>query len=124
VLPDPLQLKIDFDRLVITGADRNFFPANYSRGSEIGTIGRINDNPVNVSVSEWLTPQIKHGRMHIEEIRKTELARLCSGGACMAFYPSPSDPVICESKMGCDFLGSIILRLPRLDGPQGLRIGH
>src|SRR5437773_3658350 len=79
VLPDPLQLQIDFDGLVGACLNGNSIPANYCSGSKIGVIGGINDKPVNISVFEWLTPQIKYRRMHIEEVSKAELACLCSG---------------------------------------------
>src|SRR5437899_2296689 len=104
-------------------------PLRFYRGlsncsdSKIGVIGGINDKPVNISVFEWLTPQIKYRRMHIEEVSKAELACLCSGGACLAFCFRPSDPVACKSKMGCDFPRSIILRLPCFDRAQRFLIG-
>jgi len=58
---------------------------------------------VDAAVPEWLTPQIKHRRMQIEQVGKTKVADLCVDSAALAFCARANNPVIRESELSSDF---------------------
>ncbi len=101
---NPVELQINFYRIVGASADRDFFPAQHGDGSKICRRGGINDDTVRAPIRQWLASKIKHRRMQIEQVRKTEFARLRAGRATLAFCPCAIDPIICEGEMSNDFL--------------------
>jgi len=58
---------------------------------------------VDTAVPQWLTPQIKHRRMQIEQVRKTKFVGLCADSAALAFCACANNPVIRECELGGDF---------------------
>jgi len=79
---------------------------------------------VDAAVPQWLTPQIKHRRIQIEQIGKSKVAGLCIDSAALAFGAGANNSVIRESELGSDFFCSIILRLPGFDWTQRFRISE
>src|ERR1700731_1063616 len=65
IFSNPVKLKIEFDRVVATGADRNLGATDDGNDRKVSIGRRIDDEPVNAPILQRLAPQIKQGRLNI-----------------------------------------------------------
>ena len=66
IFAESVELQIDFDCVVSAGAHRDFLTTNYGDGGKISRSRRINDDPMDATIAERLTAQIKQSRVQIE----------------------------------------------------------
>jgi hypothetical protein len=78
-------LQIQFDCVVRAGTNRNLFAAGYSYGGKIGIRRRVNGQPINATLSERLSSQVKRRGVQIKQVCQSKLPGLCVDGGALTF---------------------------------------